>query len=189
MNDVETRSRQTALCAVAFAAFALASLPASAEKGGNSGNRGNHGGSNHSASAGHGNSGNNGRGAVASELAFLNSAHANQNALEHASPNSRPGQLYAYQQARIGVATAAEAAQAADAEYQRLLALTPEEIAIEFPDGGYEEALSIAASNALAADGLAAYAQTKVDESYMTLTGGRELSADAMAELDRLLGL
>lgn len=37
-------------------------------------------------------------GAIASELGALNAAHANQTALENASPDSMPGKLYVYQE-------------------------------------------------------------------------------------------
>ena len=46
------------------------------------------------------NPGGNGRGAIASELGALNAAHANQQTLENAAPESMPGRLYSYQQTR-----------------------------------------------------------------------------------------
>ncbi|WP_108813361.1 hypothetical protein [Loktanella sp. Alg231-35] len=135
----------------------------------------------------------NGRGAIASELRGLNAAHANQRAMENASPNSMPGRLYAYQVEQQDIEAGIEGAEAderiAQAEYDRLIGLSEDEIAAEFPDGGYEDALTVAANDLLTAQGNTDAAQERENESLMVLTGGRTLSEDALAELNRLLGL
>ena len=192
--------------------------------------------------------GNNGRGVLARELRGLNAAHANQNALENASPNSMPGKLYIYQQEQPELR--ADAADAL-AEYERLSALTAEEIAAEFSEDQYAAAIAGAAGdseelmrltelteeqiaeefsseeeygNALAAaagdpdefdrlagldaetiaaefpesdyattltgaDNASLDAEQSVLESLLLLSGNRLLSDEAIAELDRLLGL
>jgi hypothetical protein len=171
-----------------------------AERGGNGGGngngRGNGGGRDNAESnsrGGNSSNGNNGRGAIASELRGLNAAHANQRAMENASPNSMPGKLYAYQieqqsiEAEIAAAEVEE--RAARAEYDRLIGLSEDEIAANFPDGGYEDAITDAANDLLSAQGNTLAARERENESLMVLTGGRTLSDDALAELNRLLGL
>lgn len=151
---------------------------------GNRGNRGNSG----KDRAENSNRGGNGRGAIARELRGLNAAHANQNALMNASPNSMPGKLYVYQQSRQDLLDVVSVQDEAYAEYQRLIGLTEEEIAAEYPDGGYEEAVTVAADEYGAARDAAVQAQDDAQASLLVLTDGRELSDDAMAELHRLLG-
>lgn len=92
-----------------------------AERGGN--------GNGNSARAG--SNSNNGRGPLARELRGLNAAHAN------ASQNSMPGQLNTYKTAQENVATALDAETAALVEFDRLIGMTEEKIAVAFPDGGY----------------------------------------------------
>lgn len=171
--------------------FTMSAEPAFAERGGNGNGGGNKGerGNNRSANAERGATGNNGRGHLARELRGLNAAHANANALANASPNSMPGKLNAYRQAQEGFAGVIAIQDATYAEYQRLIGLTEEEIEIEFPDGGYEDAVTNAAIEYETAQANAVEAQTTADESLSVLTGGRELSDAALAELWRLLNL
>lgn len=129
------------------------------------------------------------RGALARELGSLNAAHANQNALENASSNSMPGKLYVYQQAQQEYAALAAVEDEAYDEYTRLIGLTEEEIAAEFPDGGYEDAVTNAAIALEEAEGVAQEAEDGLVASLDVLTTGVELSEAAMAELNRLLGL
>lgn len=173
----------------------LSATPAFAERGGN----GNGGANRNSRSnrdkgrsenaRGNSAANSNGRGAVARELRGLNAAHANQTALENASPNSMPGKLYIYQQSQQEYAALAKAEADALAEYDRLVNLTEEEIATEFPDGGYEDAVTEAAIEYETAQADASDAETDIDASLATLTGGEDLSDAALAELNRLLGL
>jgi hypothetical protein len=212
-------------------------------------NRSNNGNANRAVVQQHtNNAGGNGRGALASELRGLNAAHANQNALENASPNSMPGKLYIYQQEQPELRADAADAQV---EYERLSALTAEEIAAEFSEDQYAAALAAvagdsdellrltelteeqiaeefsseedygtaleaAAGNSIEFDRLAGldaetiaaefpdsdYATTlagaddayleadqSILESLLLLSGNRLLSDEAIAELDRLLGL
>ena len=71
----------------------------------------------------------------------------------------------------------------------RLSGLTEEEIAAEFPDGGYEQAVTDAANNVAFAEAMTTLAEQDAAASLEILTGGRDLSEGAMAELNRLLGL
>ena len=136
----------------------------------------------------------NGRGAVASELKWMNAAHANQNALENASPNSRPGQLYVLQQesveADIAAIDEADALQAlldegvtnADGELlteEDIAAMTDEELTETFGDElGGNYAMARAAADA---------AQGEVDALLLEFTDGEGLSEEALEELERLL--
>ena len=133
--------------------------------------------------------GNNGRGAIASELKSLNAAHASPNAMANASPDSMPGKLNTYKENRLALVEAVEEQDEAYAEFQRLSGLTEEEIATEFPEGGYEDALSTATNTYARLREDAVTAQTDSEEALQILTGGRTLSDAAMAELHALLGL
>ncbi len=179
----------------------MSTTEAYAERGkgnGNGNGRGNGGrdraesrGNQHASANGNGrgNGNSNGRGALARELGGLNAAHANPNALRNASPNSMPGKLYAYQQARGDFADVVAVQDEAYAEYQRLIGLSEEEITAEFPEGGYEDAVTTAADEYQAARDDALDAQAETQEVLAALTGGSDLSPAALAELNRLLGL
>lgn len=132
---------------------------------------------------------NNGRGAVARELRGMNAAHANQNALENASQNSQVGKLYIYQQAEIVSAAAADELEAAQAEYDRLIGLTEEQIEEEFPDGGYEDAVTQAAIDLEDAETTAETAADSANDALLVASGGRTISDAARDELNDLLGL
>ena len=175
-------------------AVTMSATPAVAERGGNGngGGNGNSGrdrdrGRNENARGGNGNG--NGRGQLSRELRGLNAAHANQNALRNASPNSMPGKLYAYQQSQQEFVDVVDAQNEDYAEYQRLVSMTEEEVLAEYPDGGYEEAVTEAANAYQESRAEAEAAQTTANESLLALTGGRELSDAARAELHRMLGL
>ncbi len=175
--------------------FTASATPAFAERGGNGngngngrGNRENRGNSD-ARTAERGNPGNNGRGHLARELRGLNAAHANANALANASPNSMPGKLNVYKMAQEDFADAVAVQDEAYAEYQRLIGLTEEEVLEEFPEGGYEDAVTSAANEYEATREDAVDAQTAASESLSVLTGGRELSDAALTELWRMLNL
>ncbi|WP_410350307.1 hypothetical protein [Yoonia sp.] len=181
-----------ALTTISSAAVIVSTDAAYAERGG----KGNGGGGNRdrgrdrSDRAERGNNGNgNGRGAIASELRGLNAAHANPRAMENASPDSMPGKLYIYQQAQQEYAGLADAEADALAEYERLISLTEEEIAVAFPEGGYEDAITDAEIAYYDAQADAVDAEADIETSLVTLTDGQDLSDDALAELNRLLGL
>ena len=177
--------------------FTMSATPAFAERGGNGNGNGNGNGRGNSDERGNGNarnsergsSGNNGRGHLARELRGLNAAHANSTALANASPNSMPGKLNVYKQAQEEFAEIIAVQDEAYADYQRLIGLTEEEVAAEFPNGGYEDAVTSAAAEYEVARNDAVEAQIASDESLSALTGGRELSDAALAELWRLLDL
>ena len=172
------------LSVAAASVVTVSATPAFAERGGNG-----NGNSKRDKARGENTRGGNGRGQLARELRGLNAAHANQNALMNASPNSMPGKLYVYQQAAIESAGAAAELDAAQAEYDRLIGLTEEEIDAEFPDGGYEDAVTQAAIDLEDAQTTAETAGGTANDALLEASGGRELSDAAMEELNRLLGL
>ncbi len=176
------------LTSLSCAAVVMSADAAFAEKGGN-GNGNGRGNANRNDRSNNSDRNGNGRGAIASELRGLNAANANQRALENASPNSMPGKLYVYQQARTEFAQAVNDQNAAYDEYGRLIGLTEDEVAANFPDGGYEDAVMDAATKYEELRNAALASQAANDESLAILTEGRELSIDALAELNRLLGL
>jgi len=141
------------------------------------------------------NPGGNGRGAIASELGALNAAHANQQTLENAAPESMPGRLYSYQQ--TGGITSAEVADynAAQTELTRLQDLSQSALVAAYDADG-DGALSAAELDVYAAD--IAAANTVIDtyqDAYAALSalrdgnGQMQLTASALAELNALLGL
>jgi hypothetical protein len=67
-------------------------------------------------------------------------------------------------------------------EFDRLAGLDAETIAAEFPDSDYATTLT-------GADNASLDAEQSVLESLLLLSGNRLLSDEAIAELDRLLGL
>lgn len=164
--------------------------------GGNKSNRGNGGRDNANSDRGNkgnngrsANAGNNGRGAIASELKSLNAAHASPNALANASPGSMPGKLREYRDTYTSLIDAVDEQNVAYAEFERLSGLTDDEKAAEFPNGGYDQALSEATNTYAALRETAVSAQTETQSSLTALTGGRTLSDAALSELHSLLGL
>ena len=133
--------------------------------------------------------GNNGRGALASELRGLNSMYANPNAMANASDNSMHGRLRTYQSEALEARTAVASQNEAAIVYQDLLLLTAEEIAVAYPNGGYDAALAAAKATYDATTATAETALADADAALATLTGGRTLSDAAMAELNAQLGL
>jgi hypothetical protein len=99
------------------------------------------------------------------------------------------GKLNVYKVAQEEFADALDTQDDKYAEYSRLVSLTEEEVASQFPDGGYEEAVTSAASDYAVAREAAVAAEIASDDSLAVLTGGRELSDEALAELGRLLDL
>ena len=107
-------------------------------------------------------------GKLASELKGLNAAHASETAMANASPNSMVGKIEAYRQAIL-------AGQAAEAEE------------------GEEEEGDVADGENIEEDGEAVAVVEGEEEPetdpLLELTGGRELSPEAINELHHLLGL
>ena len=202
MKTLKTISKSLAVALLlttpSAAVFAVSATPAAAERGGNgngNGNgraNGNRGNSNREArvsgSRGNGGGGNNGRGAIARELQGLNAAHANQRALESASPDSMPGKLYAYQQATLAIGASEQAVADAGAMYQALQNMTEERFNELNPTLDYSSTLQQAGQDYQAALNNLAMAQSDADVSLMALTGGRQLSNAAMNELMAMLG-
>ena len=183
------------LCMTSATVFTTSATPAFAERGGNGqGNgrsneaRGNQSERGNGASERQA-SGNNGRGHLARELGNLNAAHANPNALANASPNSMPGKLYIYKMAQEDFAAVVAIQDEKYEDLQALKELPEAEIDIEFPEGGYDEAVTAANMAYDTARDDALEAQGAAADSLAVLTDGRELSEVALAELWRLLGL
>jgi hypothetical protein len=170
------------------AVFTASATAAFAERGGNGNGRANRN-NRDTGSANRERSGNNGVGHLARELRGLNAAHANGNALANASPNSMPGKLYIFKMEQEAFSEVIAIQDQAYSEYQRLNGLTEEEVLAEFPDGGYEGAVTTAADNYALARKNAVEAQITTNESLSVLTEGRELSDAALLELWRLLNL
>ena len=192
-NGVKNAFAALLIATGSLGATALAVYPdmafANNGKGKNGGNNGN-GNANANANRGNGNGAqNNGQGALARELRGFNAVNANQNALENAAPNSMPGMLYVYQQNHLSAANAEQDKLSAEQELARLAGLTEEQIAAEFPDGGYAEALEAAALRVTETDLLLEQALTVLETSMAALTGGEELSLEALTELFTLLGI
>jgi hypothetical protein len=136
----------------------------------------------------------------------MNAAHANQNALDNASPNSRLGQLKTFQVDYAAAQAAIVEAEAVVATAEGVLALAQANLAtlqetdpldyVSVEGETYDEAVIAAqgavddATRALATaqSGLTA-AQLAADAVVDTLTGGEDLSEAAFAELLSMLGL
>lgn len=163
--------------------------------GGNSNGQGKAGGQGKSATAG-----SNGNGALASELAGMNAVHANPKALENADPNSQVGRIATYREAAVATQGATTAVAQADVDLQAanglmataeaMPATTDEEIAAR--DQAIADAqAAIDAANVALADATAALTTAaETEEAALTeATGGRELSAEALAAVRAELGL
>ncbi|MCO4847206.1 MAG: hypothetical protein KC448_04445 [Yoonia sp.] len=100
-----------------------------------------------------------------------------------------PGKLYTYQQSTLALNSSATAVQEASDLVDALNAMTEEQFNDLNPDLDYTATIlqaSVAYDTSLAALDAA---EIDADASLLTLTGGRELSDGAMAELQALLGL
>ncbi len=175
------------LCAAALAMGVGAAVPTDAVAGNGNGKESNgNGGGNGN---GNGNSGGNGNGGTASELRGANAAHSSARAQAVAAASSMPAKLNAYRDNYRGYMAASQVYRATEAEVARLQAMTPEQIAAAFPQGGYEQAVTQAQAGFSAArDEVMAY-QTATAASLSTLNDGRTLSPQAMQDLHAMLGL
>ena len=137
------------------------------------------------------NNNSNGRGAIASVLKGLNAAHANQRALENASPNSMPGQLFQYQTEQRAIAEAEAAESAAGDELLRLASLTDDQRVAEFGEdpAAYEAAVETATLEFERLQGETDVATENANFTLDDLADGRLLTDEAIAELNRLLDL
>lgn len=173
-----------AVSAMMLAAPALAN--GNKPAGGNNGN--GNGNSSNSSSNGKGNN----HGATASSLGALNAAHANQNAFDNASENSRIGRIRTYMEA----AGAAETAEAALAEilagfegFESGFATAEEfEAAFEADPTGLEEEAAYWAAVAEAAEAEAALEVLKAAaETALGAAGNKEITPEVIEELWVLL--
>ncbi len=99
-------------------------------------------------------------------------SHASATGFANASPNSRLGRITAARAAAAAEASVAEDEPVtAEGELFRLTGLTDDEIATEFPSGGYEDALSDAIGN------------TAVDTIVDTITGAPDTPEDEDGEI------
>ncbi len=140
-------------------------------------------------------------GKIASELKGLNAAHASQTALLNASPNSMPGKLYTYQQSILGYTDASTDLSDKQMELDTLLGMEEDEIPTKFaptedelldnPELTAQDKYDAAVEEAQLAldEAEKTLAETDPQEALDTLTGGRELSDDALNELHDLLDL
>lgn len=137
----------------------------------------------------------NGRGALASELKGLNAAHASPQALANAAPDSMPGKLAAFKEsyqsvydAKVALQDAEEAL--ADAQADAVIGLVPATPEYTAALNGFlaSEAYTTLFNAVGEATTAVGTQTTAYNDSYLVLTGGTPLSAEADAELLRLLG-
>lgn len=137
-----------------------------------------------------------GRGALASELKALNAAHASPQALANAAPDSMPGRLAvfkdSYETMLAATTTLNEATAARDAAYaaavkELVVGSDPYLAAVAELETSQAYIDLVAAVDT--ATGTLATETISYTNTYMDLTGGVDLSAEADAELLRLLGL
>ena len=113
-------------------------------------------------------------GMLTARLANMNTAHANDIALDNAAVASMPGKLAVYKAAFSDLA-------AAEAEVIRIAGLTEAECLAEF---------STSCADALtAANTAVGVAEADLEAAIVALTGDTELDADVEAELHALLGI
>lgn len=103
--------------------------------------------------------------------------------------SSMPALLRAYAQDYRFAVAITETFRIDATELERLRTLTPGQIAITYPNGGYEAALAIAEQRFGASEARARAAQDAMRHSLMALTGGRALSSEALDELHQMLGI
>ena len=157
----------------------------------NNGNQGNGQGAANRANAGqsNGNSNGNGQGTVVRDLRGLNAGNASTQGLSAADTSSQTGKLYAYQQARLALKAVEVRGNASYTVLYHLQNMTAAQIAAQYP--GNTHAAALAQAQAQYASDAAIYTQTAAaaEGHLMSLTGGRALSAQGMAELEAMLGL
>jgi hypothetical protein len=127
-----------------------------------------------------------GRGALASELKGLNAANASPEAFANASPDSMPGRLAAFKNEYEAVYDATvELNDATEA----LADYTDFSSDFEVGTEEYNDELTILQKVKSDAETALIDVNTEYQASYLALTDGVELSAEAQDELLRLLGL
>ena len=142
-----------------------------------------------------------GKGGLASELKGLNAVKASPNALKNASPNSQVGRIAAYRDAAVATITAAGLLASATATRDALPVPTRTVEAIDLAisaldpaSANYIDASAAlelerqaaikyngAAAEAAAANAAVLTAKTTENTALLTASGGRELSAEAIA--------
>lgn len=130
-----------------------------------------------------------GGGAIARELGNLNAANANPAALRNAAPNSMAGKIYTYQQSKLAIISAENARNHSYTELYRLQNMSAAQIAAQFPNGDHAAAISAAGIRYNADTTIYSNAINTANQSLSALTNGQQLSAQAMAELNAILGL
>lgn len=126
-------------------------------------------------------------GAVASELGWRNAAHASETARANAAPNSAVGRVAAYRDAVEGTNGLEADVAAAEDELGRLEGLTDDEIDEEFPDGGYNDAVTAATDTLAEAE--VALEDAPTAEEALGLIDGHDLSEEAIAALHEMLDI
>ena len=135
------------------------------------------------------NNGQNNSGAIAAEVPSFNIADTAAEALETASTDTRSAQLAAYQAARIALFEAAAQQDAAYQIYLNLMSLDEASIAAQFPNSGYDAAVTQAHTTYITSRDDMAAKQEVTRALLMEISGGAPLSDGAVQELNGLLGV
>lgn len=128
-------------------------------------------------------------GSIAAEVPSFNIADTTAEALETASTDTRPAQLAAYQAARIALFEAAAQQDAAYQIYLNLVNLDETSIAAQFPNSGYDAAVTQAHTTYIASRDNMAEKQEVTRALLMEISDGTPLSDGAVQELNGLLGV
>lgn len=172
-----------------IAAMAVLLLPLAAEAGKGDGNSNRNENANSNGEDNRG-QGRNERGQQARNLGRLNAANANENAFLNASPNSTPGQIQQYRAATQESSALIADQNIAAQDLLGLQALTPEEIAVLFPEvGTYDAVLAGALQEYYDTTSVAEAAEQERTAILTALTGNRSLTESDLAAFHEMLGL
>lgn len=137
----------------------------------------------------HADSSNYGQQPITHDISWINPSDASALSMENAAADTMPGKLRAYRDAQLDLAQAVQKQYIIYGEYQRLLALSPDEITRDFPHGTYLYTLSVSATTYGQLRREALMAEDTARASLQAVIGDRRLSDAAMADLHTLLGL
>ena len=126
---------------------------------------------------------------ITQDMSWINPSDASPLSMENAAADTMPGKLRAYRDAQRALKSAVEKQYIIFGEYQRLMSLSPEEIARDFPHGTYLYALSVSATTYGQLRREALLAEDTARAALHAVICDRRLSDEAMTELHALLGL
>lgn len=126
---------------------------------------------------------------VTHDIGWITSSDAAGLDIEDGAADTMSGKLRAYRNAQHQLIDAIEKQYVVFGEYQRLLTLSDDQIASEFPNGTYVYALSVAATSYGQLRREALMAEDIARTSLHAVIGSRRLSDEAMTDLHSLLGL